>query len=120
MPGNKARELKIRKQRVNVADGMTADGEIIKGSLIERFTVCRRPGCRCMKGKKHGPYLYISVFDGKQPRQVYVPVSMHAEARKWLRNGKKLSEAVNRLTQLNVELLRLQYPNVTAKGKVTR
>ena len=65
------RTKQITQQRRKVASGMGARGEILKGSLIERFAVCSRPGCRCLKGKKHGPYLYVSIFDGKQSRQVY-------------------------------------------------
>jgi hypothetical protein len=106
------REKQINQQRRRIANGMGAGGEILKGSLIERFTVCSRPGCRCLKGKKHGPYLYISVFDGKQSRQVYVPKSMHSQVRNWVQNAQQVSEAVGRLSELSTELIRLQHPKV--------
>ena len=112
MPTNSPqREAQLRQQRRRIAQGLGAEGEILKGSLIERFTVCSRPGCRCLeKGEKHGPYLYVSVFDGKQSRQVYVPRSMHAQVRRWVRNAQRLSEAVGTLSNLSVELIRRRQP----------
>ena len=115
MPTNSPkREAQLRQQRRQIARSLGSDGEILKGSLIERFTVCRRPGCRCLDGEKHGPYLYVSVFDGKQSRQVYVPRSMHAQVRRWVRNAQQLSEAVGTLSTLRVELIRRRHPPVAA------
>ena len=115
MPTNSPkREAAIRQQRRQIAKGLGAGGEILKGSLIERFTVCGRPGCRCLEGKKHGPYLYVSVFDGKQSRQVYVPGSMHPQVRRWVRNAQRLGEAVGTLSELYVELIRRRQSQVGA------
>ena len=79
-------EDKLRCQKAKLAVNLGAQGNLLKGSLIERFTVCTRPGCRCARGHKHGPYLYVSVFDGKRSRQVYVPKSMEKEVRRWVKN----------------------------------
>jgi hypothetical protein len=102
---------RIERQRQELSQGMGAGGEIMKCSLIERFTVCQRPGCRCMQGQKHGPYLYVSVFDGKQSRQVYVPQSMQAKVRRWVRNYQDLAKTIAKLSDLSVNLLRLQQPH---------
>lgn len=88
---------------------------MLKASLIERFTVCGRPGCRCQQGQKHGPYLYASLFDGKQSRQIYVPQAMEAEVRQWAKNYHRLSTIVVQLSALSVESIRLQQP-----GKATK
>ena len=121
MPMNSSpREAQIRRRRRQIARGLGADGDILKGSLIERFTVCSRPGCRCLKGHKHGPYLYVSVFDGRQSRQVYVPRSMHAEVRRWVRNAQRLSGAVTTLSELSVELIRRRQPQLDAAAASTR
>jgi hypothetical protein len=90
-------------------------GEILKASLIERFTVCGRPGCQCLQGQKHGPYLYASVFDGKQSRQVYVPQTRVAEVRRWTANYQRLAKMIAELSALSVESLRSQPPGKTAK-----
>ena len=118
------REEQLHQQRRELVKGLGAGGQILKGSLVERVTVCGRPGCRCMKGEKHGPYLYVSVFDGKRSRQVYVPQAMHAEVRGWLQNYQRLSETVGKLSGLNVELIRLRQPKRGSRsaghGRATR
>lgn len=30
------------------------------GSLIKVFTACRKGNCKCTKGQKHGPFLYLN------------------------------------------------------------
>jgi len=110
MPTSSAKRREtIRRQRRELARGLGAKGELLKGSLIERFTVCTRPGCRCAKGHKHGPYLYASFFDGKQSRQVYVPKSMEGEVRRWVRNYQTLTQKVTKLSELSVELIRMAH-----------
>jgi hypothetical protein len=59
-----------------------------------------------LKDEKHGPYLYVSVFDGKQSRQVYVPRLMRVEVRRWVNNAQRLAAAVGTLSALNMELIR--------------
>jgi len=38
-----------------------------EGSLIERYVICGKDGCKCSKGEgKHGPFLYLNKkVDGK-------------------------------------------------------
>lgn len=36
------------------------------GSLINVYTSCRKGNCKCTKGEKHGPFLYLNQkIDGK-------------------------------------------------------
>lgn len=48
-------------------------GSMRPGSLNQQFTVCGRPGCRCVdpnKPKRHGPYFQLSyVHNGKSTTQ---------------------------------------------------
>ena len=101
------REEQIRERRRVLLRGFGAGGAILKASLIERFTVCGRPGCRCLRGARHGPYLYVSVFDGQQSRQLYVPQSMAAQVRRWVQNYHELCDIVGTLSGLSVQLIRL-------------
>jgi len=113
-------EKQIHIQRKKLTKGLSGKGELLKCSLIERFTVCRRPGCHCMEGKKHGPYLYVSYFDGKQSRQVYVPQAMEAQVRTWTMNYQGLSNTVGKLSDLSVDLIRLRQPKLSRKPVKTK
>jgi len=108
-------EVQIRRRRRELVKQMPSGGEILKGSLLERFTVCGRPGCHCLQGQKHGPYLYASVFDGKQSRQVYIPQALEAEVRQWARNYQRLSTIIAELCRLSLKSIRLQQPGKTAR-----
>lgn len=108
-------EERIHRQRRRLIKGFGGGGEILKCSLIERYTVCSRPGCHCMEGEKHGPYLYVSFFDGKQSRQVYVPQTMQTQVRGWVKNYQRLSETVGKLSDLSVELIRLKQQKIGTK-----
>ena len=110
-----AQEAQIQRKRRQLLKQMPPEGEILKASLIERFTVCGRPGCRCLQGEKHGPYLYASVFDGKQSRQVYIPQALEAEVRRWAGNYQRLAKIIAELCALSVERIRLQQPGKTAR-----
>jgi hypothetical protein len=120
MPTSRSKpEEQIHRKRKELVKKMPPGGEILKGSLIERFTVCGRPGCRCLHGEKHGPYLYVSIFDGKRSRQVYVPQSLEAQVRRWAQNYQRLSEIIAKLCALSVESIRLQPPGKTARRERT-
>ena len=108
-------EVRIRRIRKELVKQIPQGGEILKGSLIERFTVCGRTGCRCLQNEKHGPYLYASVFDGKQSRQVYVPQSLAEEVRQWAQNYQRLSKIIAELCALSVEQIRLRQSSKTVR-----
>jgi hypothetical protein len=46
---------------------------VLRGSLIERYLRCGKPGCKCAQGEGHGPKFYLSVsFAGHRPQMDYV------------------------------------------------
>jgi len=96
----------IRRARARLARRLGRRGEVMKGSLVMRATRCGRPGCKCAKGEKHGPYLYVSVFRGGRTRSVYVPQHLEGEVRRWVESARALESDVAAITWLNAELLR--------------
>jgi hypothetical protein len=96
----------MRSERARLARRLGRRGEIMKGSLVMRATRCGQPGCKCMKGEKHGPYLYVSVFREGRTRSVYVPQHLEGEVRRWVESARALESDVAAITWLNAELLR--------------
>jgi len=111
------KEEKLRRQKAKLAVNVGEQGNLLKGSLIERFTVCTRSGCRCARGHKHGPYLYVSVFDGKRSRQVYVQKSMEKEVRSWVKNYESAKKLIDNISAINIELIKLKRQKRQAKEK---
>ena len=96
----------IRRERARLARRLGRRGEIMKGSLVMRSTRCGEPGCKCAKGEKHGPYLYVSVFREGRTRSVYVPQHLEGEVRRWVESARALERDVAAITWLNAELIR--------------
>ena len=96
----------IRRERAGLARRLGRCGDLMKGSLVERWTRCGRPGCGCAEGRKHGPYLYLSVFREGRTRSVYVPQRLEGAVRRWVENARALERDVAEITWLNAALLR--------------
>lgn len=97
----------LREREVLLAE-MASLGGLIRASLFERFTTCTRPQCHCHKprGKRHGPRTYLAVTRAKHQCQHYVPVKQTNAAKQGLRQYHRLLEIVDRITEINLTLMR--------------
>ena len=105
MPDPSAAELRRRRRKL-IRD-MPALDRIMRGSLIERFKRCGRPGCHCAEGRGHGPKLYLSVSNsGPRPQMDYVPNASGEDVRAMVDNFNTAREILNEICAINTELLR--------------
>ena len=80
---------------------------ILRGSLIERYKRCGKPGCKCADGPGHGPKYYLSVsHPGLRPQMDYVPQESHAQTAEFLANYHRAREILEAISEINRELLR--------------
>ena len=47
--------------------------KMLAGVVVWQWVRCGRAGCRCAKGKLHGPYAYRVFREGNRLRKEYVP-----------------------------------------------
>src|SRR5260370_24325398 len=81
--------------------------EILRGSLIERYKRCGKPGCKCAEGPGHGPNYYLSVsHPGLRPQMAYVPQESHAQLAEFVANYHRARENLEAISEINRELLR--------------
>lgn len=79
---------------------------VLRGSLIERYKRCGKPGCRCADGPGHGPKYYISVSQpGTRPVMKYVPLDYHDEVVELLGNYQEAQQILQQVCAINLELL---------------
>jgi len=79
----------------------------LRGSLIERYKPCGKPGCRCSQGPGHGPKYYLSVSQpGSRPQMDYVPGVYLEQATQYLANYRKIRQILDEICEINRELLR--------------
>jgi hypothetical protein len=85
--------------------------EVLRATMLERMTQCNKPGCKCMRGEKHGPAYYLTVSYSKgKTRQAYVPKDRKKVVQEWIDNYHRVWEALEEISRINLELLRLKEP----------
>src|SRR5271157_4161131 len=107
-----ARALRTKVQAVNrlrtaVLEEALAIGPTLTGSLFKRYRVCGKPGCRCTRGQKHGPYWCLSVFRAGTPHVFPVPPTRTIPARTAARAARRWRAHVRHLRALDATLQRL-------------
>jgi hypothetical protein len=80
--------------------------QLLRGSLITRYTRCGKPRCRCVTGRGHGPKYYLSVSRvGRRPTLIYVPHAMVAQVQEQLAQLQTVRMLLEELCDIGCELL---------------
>ena len=96
----------LRKRRRALLRQLPPLQAILRGSLIERYKRCGKPGCKCADGRGHGPKYYLSVsYPGLRPQMDYVPQESYAQAAEFLANYHRAREILEAICEINRELL---------------
>ena len=97
----------LRRRRQALLRQLPPLKAILRGSLIERYKRCGKPGCKCADGPGHGPKYYLSVsYPGLRPRMDYVPQESHAQITEFIANYHRAREILEAISEINRELLR--------------
>jgi hypothetical protein len=97
----------LRKRRTALMRQLPPLQAILRGSLIERYKRCGKPGCKCADGPGHGPKYYLSVsYPGLRPQMDYVPQESYAQTAELLANYHRTREILEQICEINRELLR--------------
>jgi hypothetical protein len=72
------------------------------GALSETYRTRGQPSCRCHRGDKHGPHLYIS-FRGAEGKTTgyYVPEALGPVTRQGVEAWRELQDVLRALAELN-------------------
>ena len=80
--------------------------EILRGSLLQR-TIRHRTGCpKCARGEGHPVAVLAVGYPGGVIRQISFPQEQVANVRRCLANYHKLKAALEKICELNQQLLR--------------
>jgi hypothetical protein len=97
----------LRRRRQALLRQLPPLKAILRGSLIERYKRCGKPGCKCADGPGHGPKYYLSVsYPGSRPQMDYVPQELHAQTAEFVANYQRAREILKAISEINHELLR--------------
>jgi hypothetical protein len=99
-------ELALRQRRQGL-EKLPPVAQILRGSLMERYVTCGNPSCKCARGEKHGPSWYLSVTLGPgRTTGSVIPDEKVDEVRGWIENYHKLKDQLEKISDINRELLR--------------
>jgi hypothetical protein len=99
----KAQEL-LAEQRTLVR-ALLRLREQLGGSLIERWADCRKAGCACQRGERHGPYYVLSTRSGGRGGYTYLERPQVPQARDLVRRHRQFQDGLRRLKNLNEDLV---------------
>ena len=100
-------ELALRQRRQGLAKLLPPVTDILRGSLVERYVTCGNPSCKCARGERHGPMWYLTVTLGRgRTTGGIIPEEMVPEVRGWIENYHKLKDHIEKISEINRELLR--------------
>jgi uncharacterized protein DUF6788 len=97
----------LRRRRQQLLRQLPPLDRVLRGSLIERYKPCGKPGCKCAYGRGHGPKYYLSVsYSGQRPQMDYVPQEYHAQITQCLAHHHQVRAILEEICDINRELLR--------------
>jgi hypothetical protein len=97
----------LRRRREALLRQLPPLKAILRGSLIERYKRCGKPGCKCAEGPGHGPKYYLSVsHSGSHPQMDYVPQEQYEQVADFVANYHRAREILEEISEINHELLR--------------
>src|SRR6266436_6155518 len=115
---SKLSDLALRNRRQGLTKVLPPLGEVLRGSLMERYMTCGNPDCKCARGERHGPVWYLSVtLDQSHRTGRTVPPEQVEQVRRWIENYHRVKENLEKISDINRELMhRLKAKNKKRKS----
>jgi hypothetical protein len=96
----------IPNARTKLAASLPSTTEILRGSLLHR-RIRHRSGCAvCAKGPGHAVWVLTVTYPGGRTKQISLSAEQKTLVQQWLRNYRKLKDTLERICELNLQLLR--------------
>jgi len=99
-------QTNLIKERAALLIELSKLSQLLHGSWVERYSTCSRPDCECHRGKRHGPRHYLVINDKGRQRQKYISNSQVQSAQTGLVQYRRLQEIVEKITHINLSLLK--------------
>ena len=106
MATRKRSAASLKRRRTQLVSRIPDLTRVLRGSLVERYKRCGKPGCHCVHDKGHGPatYLSLTLAPGKT-RSYYVPARLRDQVSHYIGNHQKLRLLLEEIIGINRELL---------------
>ena len=100
------KHTRIPNARAKLAASLPSPTDLLRGSLLHR-TIRHRTGCAvCAKGQGHPVWVWTVTYPGGRTKQFSLSAEQKPLVQPWLRNYRKLKDTLERICELNLQLLR--------------
>jgi hypothetical protein len=114
-------ELALRKRREGLVRLLPPLGEILRGSLMERYLTCGNPSCKCARGERHGPVWYLSVtLDQSHRAGRTIAAHQVEQVRGWIENYHRVKQHLEKISNINRELLHRQKRRTVPRNRTRK
>lgn len=98
----------LKKNRQALIEQLNAfDGKILRGSVVESYKKCGKPGCKCATGVGHGPKHSMTVnFAKRKPEHDYIPLEYVTQVKEYVSNFHQVKEVLEQICAINREILK--------------
>lgn len=110
--------LALQQRRKGLSKLLPNLEETLRGSLLERYLTCGNPNCKCARGERHGPIWYLTVTLGPGRTTGSILTAEQVErVRSWIDNYHIVKERLEKISDINRELLRRERQKSKASRK---
>jgi hypothetical protein len=100
------KQIDIPAACAKLASALPSTTEILRGSLLHR-RIRHRTGCAvCAHGPGHQVWVLTVSYPGGRTKQISLSPEQKPIVERWLLNYRKLKETLERICELNQQLLR--------------
>ncbi len=104
--------LALRERKRALVRQLAVPPQAIRASVVERFGTCGKPSCACHRGRKHGPYYYLTQCLAPGEIRKFLLKTSHEQQQAQAATAafNRFYEGLEELSQINTELLRRGEP----------
>ena len=115
-----SRMIALAKKRFKIWRQVVTVGDFVRGSVVVLRRPCTYKNCRlCRSGKRHAA-TYLSMKEKGRTRLVYLTKERVAQARRMVREWRRLEALLLEMSKTNAEVLRLLGRGDTAERRKAR
>jgi len=98
----------LRKKRGDLIEKLNAfEGKFLRGSLVEAYKKCGKPGCKCETGQAHGPKYSMTInFPKQKPANDYIPLELVTDVKKHIENYHQFKDIFEQICMINREIIK--------------
>jgi hypothetical protein len=95
--------IELKEKRQQLIEQINAfEGKVLRGSVVESYKKCGKPGCRCEQGKGHGPKYSMTInFPKRKPEHDYIALEQITRVKDYVANYHQLKELLEQVCAIN-------------------